>query len=360
MKQLLIISILFISINSVAQRYWVGGGSTTDFNATGPTNWSASSGGSNNATVPNGTITDVYFNGVGANANGTCNVSATVTCRNMNMNGFTGTMTGTANINTYGNLIISSGCTFSMTATIFMTATSGTNTITTNTKSMYRLIITGAGGTFQLQDAIICTGYIRLTNGIFDLNGQNVSCSNIYLTAGTKTLTGGGSLTLTSQNGLDFATEGTGFTYTHSNSTIHLTANQATTVFAGNGNLFYNVYFDGTTGGAVISGSNSFNELKIAPASAKTYQFTDGTTQTVTTLTAVGSFGKHITLKGTSTGGWAIYKTSGTTNCDWLKLSYCTGSGGTWNAGINSCNVIGNSGWDFTKPAYIPNNAIFY
>src|SRR5688572_8276741 len=40
----------------MAARYWVGGGSSTNWSATAPTNWSIVSGGPNNASIP--TISD--------------------------------------------------------------------------------------------------------------------------------------------------------------------------------------------------------------------------------------------------------------------------------------------------------------
>lgn len=58
----------------MAARFWVGGGSSANWNATGPTNWSSTSGGANDQTVPGGTDT-VTFDGAGANGNTACTVS---------------------------------------------------------------------------------------------------------------------------------------------------------------------------------------------------------------------------------------------------------------------------------------------
>lgn len=38
----------------MAARFWVGGGSTANWNATAPTNWAETSGGAGNQSVPGG------------------------------------------------------------------------------------------------------------------------------------------------------------------------------------------------------------------------------------------------------------------------------------------------------------------
>ena len=69
-------------------RYWVGEGSSANWNATGPTNWSATSGGANNASVPVSTD-DVFFD---ANSPAST-LSASITIKSLDMTGYTDTLT---------------------------------------------------------------------------------------------------------------------------------------------------------------------------------------------------------------------------------------------------------------------------
>ena len=70
--------LLFISANSfAADRYWVGGGSSTNWSATGNTNWGTASGVQDNASVP-GSGDNAIFDGAGS-GNGASVVSANIT-----------------------------------------------------------------------------------------------------------------------------------------------------------------------------------------------------------------------------------------------------------------------------------------
>jgi hypothetical protein len=77
----------------MAARYWVGGGSSANWNATGNTNWSDTSGGANNFSVPT-SADDVIFDSAG-NSNST--ISATITILSLTItSGYTATMTHNA------------------------------------------------------------------------------------------------------------------------------------------------------------------------------------------------------------------------------------------------------------------------
>jgi hypothetical protein len=162
---------------AIPGRYWVGGGSSANWDATGPTNWSETSGGANNASVP-GADDDVYFD---ANSgSGTVTVDATANTKNLDFTGFTGTLAGGSQINIFGNLVAGAGMTWNHNSTpgIVFSATSGTQTIRTNGVQIAAAIeFNGVGGTFQLLDTLTLRGGnrgITLTNGTFDPNGQTV------------------------------------------------------------------------------------------------------------------------------------------------------------------------------------------
>src|SRR3990167_8868750 len=155
---------LFVSPVSAASRYWVGGGSSANWNATGNTNWGSASNTQDNASVPT-SADDVFFDGVGTGARNST-LSAAFTVRSVNFTGYANTLTHNT-----GSIILSIGdgtagasnvaLSFSATMTyspggssgITFTSTSVTQqTITTNGKTLPNIIFNGSGGSWQLQD----------------------------------------------------------------------------------------------------------------------------------------------------------------------------------------------------------------
>ncbi len=85
-----------------ASRFWVGGGSSVNWNATVNTNWSATTGGTNNASVP-GASDDVTFDGAGG-GNSPSTVSGIITILSFTKtSGFTNTITKNAIVTLTGN-----------------------------------------------------------------------------------------------------------------------------------------------------------------------------------------------------------------------------------------------------------------
>lgn len=128
---------------------------------------------------------------------------------NLNFTGFTGTLSNTAR-NIYGNLTLSSGMTLTAgpNATTFA-ATSGTQQITTNGKTLdFPLTFNGVGGTVQLQDNLTLgsTRTVTLTNGTIDLNNKTLS-TGLFSSSNSNTRSiafGTGNITLTGNNGTIF------------------------------------------------------------------------------------------------------------------------------------------------------------
>lgn len=82
-----------------ASRYWVGGGSSVNWNATANTNWAATSGGANNQSVPT-SADDVIFDTTASPAT----ISATITILSFTKtSGYTGTITRSATLTVAGN-----------------------------------------------------------------------------------------------------------------------------------------------------------------------------------------------------------------------------------------------------------------
>ncbi len=107
-------------------RYWVGGGSSANWDATGSTNWSDVSGGSNDFSVPTSTD-DVYFDN---NGNTNSVISATITVNSLTItSGYTATMTHNAVLTIVGDWIMNNT---HIIAGISGIAKSGTGTLTSN------------------------------------------------------------------------------------------------------------------------------------------------------------------------------------------------------------------------------------
>ena len=125
----------------MASRYWVGGGANTNWITAG--NWSATSGGAGGATVPT-SADDVIFNGVGASANGTSTISATITIGSLTYtSGFIGAIVHTQTLSITGNITLHNNYTTSGSAAIVLAL--GTGTLTSNGRVLTNQL-TGAGG----------------------------------------------------------------------------------------------------------------------------------------------------------------------------------------------------------------------
>ncbi|OHA95109.1 MAG: hypothetical protein A3A96_00840 [Candidatus Zambryskibacteria bacterium RIFCSPLOWO2_01_FULL_39_39] len=162
------------NISEAADRYWVGGGASTNWNATSNTNWSATSGGSNNASVPGASDNAIFDVNSGA---GTSNISASITVLSATFTGFIGTLThsaGTLTITTNGSLTLGAGMTYTPSAS--RTAFGSGTTLTTAGQGMSPITI--AAGTLTLQDNLTFMDLKQadlILVGALDMNGFTVS-----------------------------------------------------------------------------------------------------------------------------------------------------------------------------------------
>jgi hypothetical protein len=234
----------------------------------------------------------------------------------------------------------------------------------------------GAGGGWSLSTNVTTNravaGAVTLTNGTLDLNGKTLTVSNnssTFLTAaGTKNLTfNGGTLVLNAAgSSLAFNNAApTNFTTTAGTGTgtINFTGGGTNRSLVGGGSTFNCVINQGGAGQLRFTGSNTFLDITntYSATAATSLRFDSGTTQTVAAFTASGASGKVLTITSSTAGSAAtLSKTGGgTVNVDYVSLqdSTAAGTGATWNAGPNSTNVSGNTGWIFAAPA---NNGNFF
>ena len=288
---------------------------------------------------------------------GTYTLTITSNVRSLDFTGFSGTLANATKL-VYGNLTLSPTMTVAAGAAAIctMSATSGTKTITTNGVSIdCPFNISGAGGTFQLQDSLTLgsSRAITLTNGVFDTNSKAVSVGAIVLGAGTKSLTLGTSvvtITGTGSSAFDLLTNAAGLTFSGASATIIMASSVAKT-FRGNGNSFGTVT-QGGTGTLKITGSNTIGTFNNT-ATGCTITFSAGSTQTITNWNVSGGIGSLVTINSQTAGTpFTLSKSSGAVSASYLSIQDSTATGGaTWTA-YNSTDVSGNTGWVFSAMAF--------
>jgi hypothetical protein len=334
----------------MADRHWVGG--TDTWNATAGTKWSLTEGGAGGQAIPTGSD-DVFFNaGSGAV---TCTTSGARLCLSLDCTGFAGALTMGGGITVSGSLKLVAGMTFTP-ALLTFNATSTGKTVESGGKSFTALTFSGVGGGWAFQDALTLTSAITITNGALATGGVAISCTGILSNnSNTRGLTlGASSITLSAVGNVWNTATTTGLTFDAGTSTLKVISTSGTPAFSGGG-LTFNNYWNATTATAivVISGSNTFNDIKID--AGRTQRFTAGTTQTITSLTVPDDASNGITLESTSAGtAWDIVCASGTITVKGCTIIDSHASGGaTFNAFTTDGNVDGggNTGWTFTDPA---------
>lgn len=332
----------------MAARYWVGGGSSTSWAATGNTNWSATSGGANNASVPTA-ADDVFFDA--ASGAGPCAIATTSNCRSVNCTGFTGTITqGASNWNIgdgtagAGNIALKfvPGMTFSGNtsgAIINLLSTSATTqTIDTSGFTTRNLVVNGAGSSYQLSsDWIGTSGSFTLTAGTFDANGFNVTALTFASSnTNVRTLTmGSGTWTITGNNTT---------VWTHStNTNLTLNAGTSTLDFTYSGSVgTRTIAMAATSRVNDVKISGGSDAINLADASINGLNTTGYTgSATFTTIDFRGSItlgaGHTMVLAAngftyTGTSGTAVITSNGVI---WNKSLTINGVGGTVQLGDN-------------------------
>jgi len=308
----------------MAARFWVGGGSSANWNATAPTNWAASSGGAGNQSVPT-SADDVTFDG---NGNSNSTISATITVLSLTItSGYTATMTHNALLTIAGNWNFSGTYTIAGTSAITISAASTitagqtwTNNLTfanSNTKTLATNLT--VGGTFTSSGTTVVnkTSSETLTINGLSAIGTLSGTALIIITGGTwsgnqavsseKTLNGNVTLSGSIQSGgvINYSSGTitvTGSTMNFANgSTVNCNGMSFNNVALGNNatiTLTSNLLINGSITGA---GTNSINNT-----SGETVTINGG----ITTLTTFNTGTKIILTGGTwlSTSASAIIR----------------------------------------------------
>jgi hypothetical protein len=200
----------------------------------------------------------------------------------------------------HGNVTLpATGLTRTYTGAITLSSNSTGLTFTTNGVTLASTItVNGTGCEWALGSALNNgTSLFILTNGLFDCNTYNFTASGVSSDNGnSRTFDFGSGTVALSDNSLPISfgtteTNRANLTVTAGTSQINLS--NASPIFSGNNQTFYNVAFTSTSAGTVtLNGTNSFNNLSftgIASAGLKNIALTANQTVTGTLTFSAGT-----------------------------------------------------------------------
>ena len=328
--------------------YWIGG--TGD--ATDGTKWSTSSGGSAASATP-GPQNPVVFNVNSNVGTGSFTVTAgdSFYCNDFTASGLDGALTfalGTANI--YGSFS-SPSSNFSVTGgsgslRFVSNSSGGTKTINTSGVTFPCSVTINPSNvspsTYQFSSNATFTNTLTHSNGTLDLNNYSVSCTQ-YSTSKNITFNGG---VLTVSAGATFSS---GASTTAGSGSGKISFTQTSSATLSSVGITFNCELENAGSGALtISGNNTITTLSNTTSAARTFNFTAGTTQTVTNFSVSGTPTAIVSIRSTTPGVQAtLSKSSGIVSSFWLDLKDSNATGGaTWNA-VNSTDSGNNTGWVF-------------
>ena len=325
------------------EAYWVGGSSVwnTSFN------WSTESGGVGGAGVPDEN-TDVIFDENSFSSDSNVNITtSSVTVKSLDCSAVDNLFSIGSNVhnrvlavindvtlspNLFMNfqLQIAGDCSFnpngvsnynSPLAVAFGILSSGNVTLTGNLNAADRGIVNL--GSFDSDGFSIQAGIIQSqgSSSSTDIKDSEITIGNYFGPESSSVWLHQGS-------------------FSQSGSKITIFRFEQTANFSGGGRTYNELVHEGSDN-LTILGSNTFNTLKLDPGTTNT--FASGTTQTITTLDAVGTEGNLITIKSSSTTQHNLLSPSGRQNCDYLDIQNSNAGGDTlWFAGSNSVDSGGN------------------
>ena len=362
----------------MANRFWVGGGSSNLWNAITNTNWATTSGGANNASVPTTTDIAIFDSNSGT---GNSVISAGITIAGLDCQGGTGNYAGTITHNASVTLTLntgaanalrfSSGMTYAPGATtslITFTHTSGTATVTSAGQKFGALTINGAGGTTQLVDALqvnaVASALLTLTAGTLDANTNTAAISACEISSSnsnTRTFTLGGTVKIggnVGNNQTIWNTQTTtGLTFTKNSANIEILVPSTPIqglVFTTGTLAFNGITFDALSSNTSISFSPTASTWTSFTVNAGwNLSLSSGSTLSVgTAFTWTGTQANPILVSSSAiTATAAISCASGTCTMVWGGLTGIAASGGATFTATNTFNFGTNTGWSISAPS---------
>ena len=354
-----------------SNRYWIDGTGNWDDTS----HWSYTSGGQGGACVP--TPGDNVFFDVNSFSATNQIISINVAnamCRDMTWTGslYNPTFLGPyySKLRIFGSLTFIQNMILTLTSETYFEAMSLGKTITSAGKVFFSNVhFCGLGGGWILLDDFDCSGgMMNFLTGNLNFNKKKVTAKNFYsYNANPRVFNISSSeINIVSSIGYAWILSSLNLTFLSDSSHIDLQGTYASFKTLGSGLLSYwNVIFSATSGKSTLSsfgiscnfnnvsffhsgeilGTNIFDTLFFSPGTWNHLE--SSTTQTVTTLLAMGNCNKYISLLSTSPGIAAnIVKNSGNLVVDFVKLQDNAASGGATFTALNSDDLGNNSGWN--------------
>ena len=259
--------------------------------------------------------------------------------RNLDFTGFSGSTSANQQLNIYGDLKYSSGMTVSAGTSMSLLKSTGTQTVTSNGKTIDFPVFKSAAGTLQLLDNMTLGSTRTLTHtaGTLDANDFTLTTGLYSSTGSTARQLDVGTGTL-AVSGATFTASGSNYT-TAGTGKVSMTSASSKT-FAGGG-FTYPTLNQGGAGNLIITGANTFAGITntVQPA---TIIFPSSTTQNITNFNVSGTSGNLITIESSTSGTQATLNSpSNITNLvSYVSLKDSNAQGGIWQAPSNYNNTI--------------------
>lgn len=278
-------------------RYWVGGGSSANWNATANTNWAATSGGANNQSVPTSTDDVIFDSGSAASTfNGLPVAPANTILSFRKEPGYTGTITRNVTLVVAGNFTDNTASTWAGTQGMQISATSTMTSngqtwgapLTFNGTSTKTLLgnwsvtaLSIIGGTTTLNKTT--TETLTVTGGMSIGNGFN-GTADVFLTGGTWSGTNGfGCASLTIAGNVTISSGAVLLVSTLIYSSGTVTVSAGTFNLSGNctlntAGITWSSISISTAGTVTLNSLLTISNLLILPSSSSTFTGTAGFT----------------------------------------------------------------------------------
>jgi hypothetical protein len=348
-----VIAMLFFTLSSHSQYYWVGGtGNWSDY----ATHWATSSGGSSFHTQAPTVDDDVYFNANSFTSTGqvvTMNVTNS-TCRSMDWTGVLNNPTfESANfdvLRVYGSVTLGADMLCNIGIIEFWSSNPATMITSQGTSFGNSAIIRFQGtGVYELADNLEADA-IQMQQGTFKTNGNSFTLDFSFTLNGasSKTVDFGNSNLYMQQ----WRTWGSNNNILPGTYTIHTSSFYADEEDTGP-YTYNNLVF--LENGAILEGNGIYNVIDINGTAGEFIKIESGKTITCNQFLGTGTRHNPLEILTTVTGQAAtIEKTSGTVDLDFVILADVHAEGGaTFNA-TNCLDLGNNAGWNITDIVALP------
>jgi hypothetical protein len=217
-----------------------------------------------------GTTDNVFFT---INSSGTCTISATSYCYNLDMTGFVGTLAGSGTLIITGSMKFSGG-TFSYTGNLDIAGTTGSYEIWTNGLTLNSTVVLKGNNLNTGADYILMDDFKLGTSKSLSMNVGGLNCNGKTITAPSGFRSGNNSIRRINISGCTFYVGSSSLAWQMRAENLSLTGGSETIYFVGSGSVngitgggftYNKVHFIGSNTVINFNNNDIFNELKIIP-----------------------------------------------------------------------------------------------